>query len=311
MREIQFQGKTMKEWTVGPSRFVAWPEQGARLIAWDVSYGRDTKRDVIFWPEQADMTKSHTVRGGNPILFPFCGRTYCDGEMGFWRTPEGERRPMPMHGFARECAFAMEEMDERGFLGRMIPSPIVAESYPYPFEFRVRYAFGELSLVVTLSLKNLGTTPIPWSAGHHFYFTMPWHAGATRGDYRILLPAKKAFNRAADGSLAPVKDYAMPKPDAVFPLNDAGLLDRIHTHLQSNDIRFGPKNGEQDVRVIIGDAARPTPNTALVTWSESETAPFYCVEPWMGPPNSPSTKVGLHFVNPGETAEFVVKVSLE
>ncbi len=29
--------------------------------------------------------------------------------------------------------------------------------------------------------------PIPWSAGHHFYFTLPWSEGARRGDYLKIL----------------------------------------------------------------------------------------------------------------------------
>ena len=37
-------------------------------------------------------------------------------------------------------------------------------------------------------------------------------------------------------------------------------------------------------------------------------APFYCVEPWMGPPNAPEHKVGLHYVAPGETQRFSVQV---
>ena len=55
----------------------------------------------------------------------------------------------------------------------------------------------------------------------------------------------------------------------------------------------------------------PLPGATVVTWTEFDDSPFYCVEPWMGPPNSPEHKKGLHWVEPGETESFNVKVSLE
>jgi galactose mutarotase-like enzyme len=48
----------------------------------------------------------------------------------------------------------------------------------------------------------------------------------------------------------------------------------------------------------------------LVTWTFNDDAPYYCVEPWMGPANAPEHKVGLHHVAPGATARFAVSISV-
>ena len=60
----------------------------------------------------------------------------------------------------------------------------------------------------------------------------------------------------------------------------------------------------------VGAEKTPAPHTTVVTWTFSETVPYYCVEPWMGPPNAPEHRVGLHHVAPGETQSFVVDVSV-
>ena len=72
------------------------------------------------------------------------------------------------------------------------------------------------------------------------------------------------------------------------------------------------EQGDDIVMRLEGGGSSPIQpsDQTIVTWSESETAPYYCVEPWMGPPNSPENKKGLHFVPPKKTGVFSVEVSL-
>ena len=58
---------------------------------------------------------------------------------------------------------------------------------------------------------------------------------------------------------------------------------------------------------MAGSSAR---EIAVVTWTQDEKSPFYCVEPWMGPPNAHETKVGLHSVAPGQTQKFYTEISI-
>lgn len=306
MQEIDYLGEKIIKWQRGASSFLAWPQGGARLMNWHLSYADGSIRDIIHWPEQlTTLDGIANVRGGNPVLFPFCGRSFDQGEIHHWRTPDGHRLPMPIHGFARSGKFEVQSLNQNGFSARLAPSAEDFACYPYRYDFTVSYRFEELALYVELGLKNLDTKPMPWSAGHHFYFTLPWRDGTTRADYRIRIPAKEAYRHHADGSLLPVPEVPH---EETFDSDE--LRDRIHTRLRTNTVVFGQKDEDEQIKIRIGTEERPDPATAVVTWSETETSPFYCVEPWMGPPNAAQHKTGLHMLEPGKAQSFLVEVSL-
>ncbi len=306
MEIIDHQGLRVHRWQCGPSIFLACPERGARLMQWKLRLANGSVREVIHWPDAADTDNFAKVRGGNPILFPFAARTYHKGQSGRWRCPDGAIRPMPQHGFARDGTFSLVETSENGFSAKLLPDEAAREAYPFDYRFSVRYVFEMLSFKVFLRLENLGHTPIPWSAGHHFYFKLPWHEGLTRKDYRFIIPAKKCFTHAPNGTLELVKPFAA-EADFAQP----NISDRIFTRLNGNEARFGPKSGEEDIGIrLLADVGTYSTWNAFVIWTERDDSPYYCVEPWMGPPNSPEHKKGLHAVNPGEAAEFGVEVVL-
>lgn len=305
MEKVAYQGQTLTRWRVGRSTFLALPERGARLMNWNVTLGDGSVRDVLYWPESADFTNIAKVRGGNPILFPFNGRVFDRGDIHFWRADDGVRRPMPMHGLARQGTFKVLWEDARGFAAQLVPDDAAREAYPYDYEFTVTYRFEPFGLTCELILKNLGSTPLPWSAGHHFYFTVPWSEGLARSDYLIRLPATQRWKQDAAGQLVPGPALATDEN-----LANPALVDTLHTGLRSNEVVFGEKGRPGDIVVRLGTAKIPAPDATFVTWSSDEKAPFYCVEPWMGPPNAPEHRRGLHFVAPRETASFTVSVAV-
>ncbi len=306
MEKVPYLGKTLTRWQVGNSTFLALPEHGARLMNWHLGLGDGSVRDILYWPEDADFAAFHKVRGGNPILFPFNARTFDAGEQGYWRDPNGVRRPMPMHGFARDGEFKVTRLDARGFTAVLAPTEAAKQAYPFKYEFSVAYRFSELGLACELTLRNLDTQPIPWSAGHHFYFTLPWTEGPTRGDYVIRIPASRTQRQDSTGKLIP---GPVLKPEE--RLDNPALVDTFHLGLKSNAVAFGPVRGPGSVTVRHGTAAVPAPEATFVTWSMSPESPFYCVEPWMGPPNAPETKIGLHWVQPGQAQSFVVEIAVK
>ena len=118
---VPFLGETLHRWRVGRSTFLAHTGRGARLMKWNVAHGDGSVRDVIHWPEITTFDGFHSVRGGNPILFPFSARTFDQGDLGFWRADDGVRRPMPMHGFARNGRFTLVRADHSGFAAVLQP----------------------------------------------------------------------------------------------------------------------------------------------------------------------------------------------
>ena len=274
---------------------------GCRLMEWTVATATGD-REVLYWPKDTGDTPFAKIRGGNPLLFPFSGRSFDRGVIGAWRDSKGRQRPIPIHGFARQGMFRTSLQSETELTAVLEPDEQAMQAYPYEYEFHVTY---RLAFAVSLSLTNHGAEPIPWSAGHHFYFNLPWHKGATRADYQLNMEYRKCAYHGPDGKLIMEKDR-----ESCHNLDDPRLIDRIHWELRHNRVSFGPKGGEEDIHILIGDKTIPMKNHSLVTWSESETSPYYCIEPWMGPPNAAEHGKGLHWVNPGESSSFDVEVSL-
>lgn len=301
--ETEINGLHTILFTLGSSTFTIAPSAGCRLMRWDLAT-RNGPRAILHWPDEFDPAQISSVRGGNPLLFPFCGRSFHKGMENFWRDPAGTVRPMPRHGFAKNGQFRVRDLKDDALCAELVPDANAQQAYPFSYRFSVTYRFSELACSVSLALENTGEQPIPWSAGHHFYFTLPWHKSARRSDYHLHFDARKAAYHAPDGSLL------MQKNDRILchDLGDPQLSDRIHWELRQHRVSFGPKGGEEDIHILF-----PTPihkAHSLVTWSASEDAPFYCVEPWMGPPNAAEHGKGLHWVQPGESHVFPIEISL-
>jgi galactose mutarotase-like enzyme len=305
MDKIPYFGQTLMRWRVGGSTFMAIPEKGARLMNWNIEMGDGSVRDVIHWPEISSLADFQKVRGGNPILFPFCARTFDKGDAGFWRDAAGERRPMPMHGFARQGTFRTTRVDDSGFEALLVPGDEAKAAYPFSYEFRVSYRFSAMGLTCNLTLENMGDQPLPWSAGHHFYFKVPWSEGASRRDYLIHIEAGERLHQDALGKLV-----AGPKLAVNERLDNPALIDTFHASLKSPDAVFGEKGQPGDVTVRLGAEDTPPAGSVFVTWTQADDSPFYCVEPWMGPANAPEHGIGLHLVPPGSRETFTVSVAV-
>lgn len=296
---------SIHRWQIGPSEFLASPTQGARLMQWEIRFGKGKVRPVIHWPESVDSnTPFHKIRGGNPILFPFAGRTFYKEEENAWKQGS-EVLPMPRHGFARDGVFELQEFDNESLKAFLSPSPEAQKAYPFQYQFGVHYHFSELSFKVTLSLENQDSERIPWCAGHHFYFALPWDTSLSREHYQVQIPSKKAYYQKPDGKLEKVS-----LSENTFSLSDPALIDRHHYNLKENTVHFGPKSEEELVTIRLCDAPVPSTWTSLVTWTQSAESPFYCIEPWMGPPNAVSLGKGVRWVEPGQIDTFTVEVSL-
>jgi galactose mutarotase-like enzyme len=304
MERIPYLGHTIHRWQVGPSTFLALPEKGARLMHWNVTLGDGSVRDLIHWPELDQLDDVAKVRGGNPILFPFNGRTYDRGELGFWRAEDGVRRPMPMHGIARQGNFRVKRLDERGFSAVLVPGDEAKAAYPFDYEFVVSYRFEANAVYVELELTNLGQAPIPWSAGHHFYFNLPWTEGLTRKDYILEVPAARTLRRNESGQLVDG-----PRLQARETLDNPALTDTIHTGLRGHQFQVTERTTGARLRFRTGFSNTTAKDATVVTWAADDKVPYYCIEPWMGPPNAPETKIGLHQVGPGQTQKFLVDIT--
>lgn len=255
------------------------PSAGGRLVRW-IHDGSD----MLYWPQDADWSRPARIRGGNPLLFPFIGRHFVDGEAGRWRAPDGVVRALPQHGFARDLPFEVSEVDPRGSIRMALTdSALTHDSYPYAFAFEVAYRLTDDALEAEFRVENRGDTPMPFYAGHHFYFAVPHQL---RTQARLSMPPARRVRQRADGSLtegiAGERDYA---------LDDPRLQDTFHVldHPVPPCELMMPANAPAEgtrLRFHLDAPGSTVPWQAITTWTEREDADFYCVEPWLGLPDA-------------------------
>ena len=303
LETINYQNLEIKRWDVGPSTFLVLPEQGARLLNWHVNMADGSVRDVIFWPESIDNENLSKVHGGIPILFPFCGTCSHQGEKEIWRAQDGTTYQMPKHGFAKDASFRIRSIDQSGFEVEMVQEDNFKSFYPYDYTFTVIYHFLELSVQISLVLENEGRSPIPWSAGLHPYFNIPWRKDLSLGDHLLHLTAKRTYQYLENGTLS-----ENPKASYPVPLSDETLINRVHYQLDTPDVEISLLNGEETLHISEASWTGKGSRLSYVSW-QKPNEPYFCLEPWMSPPNAPENKT-MEFVSPGAREEFTIEINL-
>ena len=301
MSEVSFQGQTVHELVSGASRVLIAPKYGARLLKWTVG-----EQEIIHWPENANWANGYSVahtRGGNPILFPFIARHYAEGVLGEWRDAAGVVRELPMHGFARDMAFKVIKNEAGigdGVLRmRLKPTTATRAMYPFKFTFDVIYELKENALQVTFETTNNSEVPLPYYAGHHFYFSIPRDE---RKDWEITLPCGRSGIQNKDGS---VKFSPMQKTK--FALDDAELIDRFHLDFSQPGVLLKHRKSNREIAIELLQENSP-PWYDVTTWTQDETSDFYCVEPWLGLPNAIHSGLGLRWIESKQTETATCRI---
>jgi aldose 1-epimerase len=305
---IRFQGQALIQLGNEQSFLLLAPQFGGRLVRW-VHRGED----ILYWPDNADWSQPARIRGGNPLLFPFIARHFADGVPAAWKDAGGIVRPMPNHGFARDLPFAVTRHEPgRSMTMVLEASDATRASYPFDFRFEVTYRLLEDGLEATLRTRNAGARPMPYYAGHHFYFALDHQA---RGASGLAMPAANLLHqRAADGSPASSGAGA-----AAYRLDDPRLQDTFHV-LQPRlagpracTLAMPPNPAAPHGRKLVIDLDPPgsTPWFAVTTWSEHVDADYYCVEPWLGLPDAIHHGVGLRSLAPGQEEAAVCQLRLD
>ncbi|MGU7775446.1 aldose epimerase family protein [Burkholderia sp. MR1-5-21] len=296
-----FQQHEIHELHAGPSLVRIAPQCGGRLLSWDID-----GEPVIFWPDAADWTQLARVRGGNPLLFPFLGRHRVDSEIGRWRDAAGVVRDLPMHGFARDLPFAAQpSADGMALAMTLDANDALHASYPFDFGFEATYRLADAhTLDVALTTTNRSDTPLPYYAGHHFYFALPH---AERAQTTLELPPTHRCQQLADGTIS------TPEPGAArYTLDEARIHDRFHCldGTSPAPVRIVMPGRRRTIEIAL-DVPGSIPWYAVTTWTERPESDFYCVEPWLGLPDAIHNGLGLRMLAPGatETAALRIRVS--
>lgn len=295
-----FQQHDIVELADGDSLLRLAPQFGGRLLSWTIG-----AEPVVYWPDEADWSQLARVRGGNPLLFPFLGRHRVEGRIGEWRDSAGVVRALPMHGFARDLPFSPTlDIDGRGVRLTLTDNEDTRKQYPFGFRFEAEYRFVDSrTLDVTLATANTGDAPLPYYAGHHFYFAVPH---TLRGETTLELPPTVRHRQLEDGSIS------APEPgEPRYTLDEARIHDRFHClqGVPSQPVRLTCAPLGKRIEI---DLNRPgsVPWYAVTSWTETDRSDFYCVEPWLGLPDAIHNGLGLRWLPPGEREEATLRIAV-
>ena len=82
----------------------------------------------------------------------------------------------------------------------------------------------------------------------------------------------------------------------------------MHYQLESPDAEISLLNGEETIRISEASWSGKGSRQCFVSWTKPNQ-PYYCLEPWMSPPNASENKT-MAFVSPGAREEFTIEIEL-
>ncbi|KWW37267.1 galactose mutarotase-like enzyme [Cupriavidus metallidurans] len=290
----RYQGQDLLRIGNDHSYLLLAPGHGGRLVRW-VHHGQD----ILFWPDDADWSRVAKIRGGNPLLFPFIGRHFVDGEAGKWRDRDGTVHALPQHGFARDLPFVVTEVSDSTVSLTLTSSDATRPGYPYEFEFTVTYRLAPDGLEAVLDTHNTGTQALPYYAGHHLYFALPHEQ---RAQSQLSMPPAERMRQNGDGSLT--------KPQAgddTYTVDDPRLQDTFHALRAVGSARLAMPS--RTIEIALNDETF-TPWYAVTSWTERDDSDFYCVEPWLGLPNAIHHSQGLRWIKAATRERAICRLSV-
>ena len=215
-----------------------------------------------------------------PVLFPIIG-SLKNGSFYY----ENKQYSVPKHGLIRnnnKLKVNATKTDRLEF--SLMYDDESLKLYPFYFEFKVSYILSEKSVVVDHEVINHSLdTPMYFSLGGHPAFNCPINADESYSDYYLEFELDEdidAWKIQKDGLLGPNKQPLTidhRKWSITENMFDGGAL--IIKHLKSKKIMLKSKKSDQVLSIDFTDFSN------LALWA-IPNAPFICIEPWIGLPDT-------------------------
>lgn len=137
------------------------PERGALVTSLNI---RGT--ELLFVLEESLHDPTRLIRGGIPVMFPFCG-SLAEGIF----VPSGKQ--LPQHGFARNMPWRIMDKRSGSLRLRLDSDEETYEGYPYRFRAEQTLLITSDGLQIELQIQNHDSKPMPVAPGWHPYFSCP------------------------------------------------------------------------------------------------------------------------------------------
>ncbi|MBU3161000.1 aldose 1-epimerase family protein [Clostridium frigoris] len=240
------------------------------------------KKDKIeyLWQGDPNYWRFHA-----PICFPIIGSLIKD-------TCFVDDKPykMTVHGFARDMNFDIykQEKDSVSFILRSNDETL--KKYPCKFSLIISYKLVGNKLTVFYEVRNEDNKDIYFSIGAHTAFNCPVKPELNFEDYYLSFKEKQKIEPylLSSGFLSDKKKVLFEKTDRIDVSkelfeNDVIVLE----NLKNKEITLGTDKNDHKVTVSFEDFPY------FATWTKPTGAPFICIEPWFGLPDSAGLSVEL------------------
>ena len=210
--------------------------------------------------------------GVAPVLFPNCGGMKDDKY-----TLNGKEYNIIKHGFAKNMVFEVESQSSNSAVFLLKDTEETMKSYPWHFEFRIKYTLVAASVKVEYDIKNTSDTPMYAAVGGHEAYSCP--EGVE--DYDIIFEKKETLRsiQVENGILTRNTETVLFESDTLPLYNKYFEIDAlVLTDLKSRFVTLRNRKNGKSVSVSFGDF------DYLLIWTIPE-APYVCIEPWTAPPS--------------------------
>lgn len=254
------------------------PSRGANVNTWTIE-GHD-----IFYVDPISHAQPNVKYvGGNPVMFPIFSTLGLNGESHL--LYDGKSINLSQHGLARlSREWKYELIDESSVRLTLCSSAGSLRVFPWEFELTVTYTLLEHQLQLSQSVRNTGTSTLPFVTGFHPYFSV---SRASNCEVIGLLegtPCQKISNHGPD-------DLNAHLPHRLDLANN-----EINHHFVSHARHTQLVDRLNGRRIAV----RPDKNyPCLTVWSEPQK-PFVCLEPVTGRRGAFETRENLIRLAPDE-----------
>lgn len=252
-----------KEFTISNKKVEARiSEIGAQLVSFQIG------SEEVIWPADSSWWGKSA-----PILFPIIGFLK-NGRFSY----NGKSYKMRKHGFLRDCKLNCIKHTKSQVVFELFTS-VLKIDYPFRFKITISFLIDQSSLCVEYFVKNLSNFPSLFNIGSHPAFNLL--PNTTHADYEVIFDTEVEgpFYLNEDGLV----DFKSASPKS---LNKLSLTDEsfskdalIFKSPKMKEVRLRhSKSGEELVMSGLNEAF-------FALWAPT-SAPFICLEPWQGVPDT-------------------------
>lgn len=307
----------------GPIRATFAPEHGASLcsLAWR---RKGRWQELLHRANQFDAVAGW--RGQAPWLWPAVGRNYTDEQLDSATTRPDQCRyrvgettyPIPIHGFAMDSVWQVQSRTATGVTCTFSDNAHTRTHYPFGFTVQMKGVLTPTGVRMALTVKHVSDeatdseSRIPFSIGNHLTIRQPLPDSATDAVSRLFGEATWLYEVSPFGLEGKREPLSLEQG---VPLDAPWCSNAILGGFTEPSAGMVLEGADYRVRVVQTAYDRNrhglTPDDYRYVLYMAPTREFFCLEPWLGSPNSLNTKRGVVRLAAGQTFRWEMEILLE